>query len=69
MSTCEQQAKFNVSKYDLVINPLAGPLADALADPLVSSLVGPLAVPSVPAEWGKKYDNLESATGRVNVHG
>ena len=53
MSTCEQQAKFNVSKYDLVINSLAGPLADALADPLVSSLVGSLAVPSVPAGGGK----------------
>ena len=52
MSTCEQQTKFNVSKYDLVINPLAGPLADALADPLLSSLVVSLAVPSVPAEWG-----------------
>ena len=43
--SCEQQAKFNVSKYDVVINPLAGPVADPLAGSLTVSLVGPLADP------------------------
>ena len=42
----ERQAKFNVSKYDVVVNPLAV----SLVGPVVGSLVGPVA-----AKWGGKW--------------
>ena len=42
----EGQVKFNVSKYDVVVNPLAV----SLVGPVVGSLVGPVA-----AKWGEKW--------------
>ena len=53
----EGQVKFNVSKYDVVVNPLAV----SLVGPVVGSLVGPVA-----AKWGEN-GTLESGTGRVNI--
>ena len=43
----EQQAKFNVSKYDVVINSLVGPVGDPLAGSLVGPVAGPVADPLV----------------------